>query len=255
MGDTMETKIADSAEMAIERIKKMEENNEWYSNPEANQALMIAKRLRGTKTGMYSSVPIICRAEGCPYASACELVQMNIAPYAEKCPMEIAAIEDLFGRYCRDLDIDPNDESQQVDAIMVKELVDIDVAMLRCDKKMAINADFIIDNVVGMNDEGEALVRKELHPLTEYKEKMRTQKYKTLNLLNSTRKDKHGDTINLAMSSSERASELIMVQSAVLGNDDSEEEAKVKYFDKMKRMQGGNDGVLELAPIIDCEVE
>ena len=251
----MEVKKVPTAEQAIAKIKQMEENNEWYSNPEANQALMVAKRLRKTKNGMYAAVPIICRGSGCPYAESCELMQLGIAPEREKCPLEIAAIEDLFGRYCLDLEIDPSDEAQQVDAIMVKELVDIDISMLRCDKKMAISADFIIDNVVGATEDGEALVRKELHPLTEYKEKLRTQKYKTLNLLNSTRKDKHGDTVNITMTSSERAAQLISVQDAVIVNESSEDDAEREYYEKIERMKNGENDVLEVSPILSEEGE
>lgn len=249
----MEVKQVATAEQAIAKIKKMEENNEWYSNPEANQALMIAKRLRKTKNGMYAAVPIICRAEGCPYAEACELAKIGIAPFGEKCPMEIAAMEDLFGRYCADLNVDPNDESQQVDAIMIKELVDIDISMLRCDKKMAISADFIIDNVIATNEDDEPITRKELHPLTEYKEKLRAQKYKTLNLLNSTRKDKNGNTLNVALSPSERAAQLISIKNAVVVNSEEEDVAEREYYEKMKRMKNGDSEVIDVQPILDIE--
>lgn len=234
----MEVQKAVTAEEAITLIKRMEENNSWYSNPEADASLMVAKRLRQTKHGLYSSVPIICRAETCPYAEACELVQMNIAPFGEKCPMEIAAMEDLFMRYCRELDVDPSDPEQQIDSILIKEVVDIDISLLRCDKKMAINADFIIDNIVGFTDDGDALVKKELHPLTDYKERLRNQKYKTLNLLDSTRKDKKGNEVNVTLSSSERAAQLIQIQEAVVMNDESEDKAKEEYFEKMKRLSG-----------------
>lgn len=226
------------------------DHSAWTTNPSAVQAIEIAKRLRATKHGMYASVPIICKAESCPYAESCELQQMNIAPYGDKCPMEIAAIEDLFTRYCSDMNIDPEDKAQQVDAIMVKEVVDIDISMLRCDKKMAISADFIIDQVVNVTDDGEVISRQELHPLTEYKEKLRAQKFKTLNLLNSTRKDKSGSKLNVTFDPSERAAQMLKVQEDMKALEEQEDDAEQAYYDKMRRLK--ND-IIDVEPILDEE--
>jgi hypothetical protein len=226
------------------------DHSAWTQNPAAVQAIEIAKRLRATKHGLYANVPIICKAEGCPYAESCELQQMGLAPFAEKCPMEIAAIEDLFTRYCSDMNINPEDPTQQVDAIMVKEVVDIDVSMLRCDKKMAINADFIIDQVVGMSEDGEAISRKELHPLTEYKEKLRAQKFKTLNLLNSTRKDKDGSNLNIRFDPSERAAQMLKINEDMKIIDNSEDDAEKTYYEKVRRAKEGGNDVIDVEPIM-----
>lgn len=222
------------------------DHSAWTQNPAAVQAIEIAKRLRNTKHGMYASVPIICKAEGCPYAESCELQQMGLAPFAEKCPMEIAAIEDLFSRYCTDMNINPEDPHQQVDAIMVKEVVDLDISMLRCDKKMAVSADFIIDQVVGMSEDGDAIARKELHPLTEYKEKLRAQKFKTLNLLNSTRKDKEGSKVSVVFDPSERAAQMLQIQKDMVSIDSSEEDAEQAYYDKMRRLKDGDNDIIDV---------
>lgn len=225
------------------------DHSAWTSNPQAVQAIEIAKRLRQTKHGMYAAIPILCKADGCPYAESCELQQLGMAPYKEKCPMEIAAIEDLFSRYCTDLNINPQDPKQQVDSIMVKELVDLDISMLRCDKKMAINADFIIENVVGMTDDNDAITRQELHPLTEYKDKLRAQKYKTLNLLNSTRKDKEGSKVHVVHDPSERAAQMLKIQKDMQVLDKNEDDAEKAYYEKMKRL-GSGAPVVEVEPIV-----
>lgn len=245
----MEVKKVKDAEALIENNNQISTDNEWYSSPEANQALLVAKRLRKTTHGMYASVPIICKAEACPYAESCELQRMEIAPFGEKCPMEIAAIEDLFERYCTDMKIDPSDPNQQVDAIMVKEVVDIDVNMLRCDKKMAISADFIIEQVVGMTEEGGSITRQELHPLTEFKEKLRNQKYKTLNLLNSTRKDKEGNKLTIQVDPSQRAAEMLKINNDMKEIESDEDAAERLYYEKMKRLKSGADHIIDVEPI------
>jgi hypothetical protein len=226
------------------------DHSAWTQNPAAVQAIEVAKRLRQTKHGLYASVPIICKAEACPYAESCELQQMQLAPYGEKCPMEIAAIEDLFVRYCSDMNINPEDPQQQVDAIMVKEVVDLDISMLRCDKKMAVSADFIIDQVVSVTEDGDAISRQELHPLTEYKEKLRAQKFKTLNLLNSTRKDKEGSKTTVVFDPSERASQMLKIKEDMKQLDANEEDAEQAYYEKMRRLK--ND-VIDVEPIMGDE--
>jgi hypothetical protein len=231
---------------AVSEQAKSLDHSAWTSNPAAVQAIDIAKRLRQTKHGMYASVPIICKAEACPYADSCELQQMGLAPYGDKCPMEIAAIEDLFQRYCSDMNINPEDPRQQVDSIMVKEVVDIDISMLRCDKKMAISADFIIDQVVNVDEEGNSITRQELHPLTEYKEKLRAQKFKTLNLLNSTRKDKEGSKVQVTFDPSERAAQMLKIKEDMKALDNQEDDAEKAYYEKMRRL---NNDVIDVEPI------
>ena len=242
--------ITEAGLQAVAEHARNLDHSAWTRNPAAVQSIEVAKRLIQTKHGLYASVPIICKAEACPYAEQCELVQMQMAPYGDKCPMEIAAIEDLFVRYCSDMNINPEDPAQQVDAIMVKEVVDLDISMLRCEKKMAISADFIIQQNVGVTEDGEAITREELHPLTEYKEKLRAQKFKTLNLLNSTRKDKEGSKTTVVFDPSERASEMLKIKKDMAALDDKEEDAEQAYYEKMRRLK--ND-VIDVEPIMDEE--
>lgn len=207
----------------------------WMKNPEAVEALNIARRLRKTTHGLYASVPIICKAEGCPYAESCELQQMGIAPYGEKCPIEIAAMEDLFSKYCKELGIDPMDETQTVDAMQVRDLVDTDIQILRCDHKLAIDADIIIENVIGVTEKKEPVTRKELHPVTEYKDKLINRRNKILQMLNATRKDKAGNVLQLKVDPSERAAEMMNV---INDMKDIEEEESRREQDFLKRYNG-----------------
>jgi hypothetical protein len=231
---------------AISESAKLLDHSAWTRNPKAVEAIEVAKRLRNTKHGLYASVPIICKAESCPYAHSCPLQQAELAPYGEKCPMEIAAIEDLFYRYCEDLRINPDDRSNMIDLVMVKDLVDADIGLLRCDNKMAWDADYVIHNAVGVTDDGEAITKQELHPLTEYKEKLIARKNKTLQLLNSTRKDKEGTKLNVILDPSERAAQMLKVKQDMMLNDEEEEAAEKRYYEKMNKH---NPEVIDVEPI------
>jgi hypothetical protein len=225
-------------------IAKNGESTLWNASDELKEAINVARRLRNTKHGLYASVPIICKGDECPYKENCYFWLNGDAPVSEKCPIEIAAIEDLFERYCKDLNINPEDMKQTVDALMVKELVDIDVALLRCDSKMAINADFIIENVVSVTDSGNAVYRQELHPMLEYKERLRASKYKTLQLLNSTRKDKEGSKIHIELDPSEKAAEMMRLKRDLEIIDVEAEEDEKKYEDKFVKKE-----IISIEPI------
>lgn len=236
-----------------EKAKKLD-HSAWTRNPEAVEAIEVARRLRTTKHGMYASVPIICKSEACPYARSCPLVEAEIAPYGEKCPIEIAAIEDLFERYAEQFNIDLENRkpSETVDLMMIKDLVDADIGLLRCDNKMAWDADYVIHNTVGMTEEGEAITRQELHPLTEYREKLINRKHKTFQLLNSTRKDKEGSRVIIDVDPSEKAAEMLRVRKEIGNLEDEEEQRKLEYFEKMKRINGDQEEeseVIEVEPV------
>lgn len=231
---------------AISEKAKELDHSAWTRNPKAVEAITIARQLRSTKHGLYANVPIICKADACPYAHSCPLLEMELAPYGEKCPIEIAAIEDLFNRYLDEMQIDPNDTKNTVDLMLVKDLVDADIGLLRCDNKMAWDADYVIENAIGMTDEGEAITKKELHPLTEYKEKLIARKNKTLQLLNSTRKDKEGSKLMVTMDPSERAAQMLKVQQDMATHFEDEEEAERKYFEKMQK---NNPTIIDVEPI------
>lgn len=231
---------------AVSAAAKQWDHSAWTRNPAAVEAITVARQLRNTKHGLYANVPIICKAEHCPYAHSCPLIEMQMAPFGDKCPIEIAAIEDLFARYLDEMGIDPSNKKSTVDMMLVKDLVDADIGLLRIDNKMAWDADYVIDNVIGVSDEGEAITKKELHPLTDYKEKLISRKNKTMQLLNSTRKDKAGDKITLQVDPSERAAEMLKVQKDMSSHFDQEQEAERRF---MERMGKKSSDVIDVDPI------
>lgn len=205
----------------------------WTENPVAKGAIEVARRLRSTKHGMYASVPIICKSDQCPYRENCMIYKMAMAPHGEKCPIEIAAIEDLFERYCEELGINQDDPKSSVDLILVRELVDIDISILRCDNKLAVDADFIVQNVVGMTEDQDPIYKNELHPIAEFKQRLYASRHKTFQLLNSTRKDKQGTKITVELDPSERAAEMLRIKQDLKVINHDEIEAEKAYFRRM----------------------
>jgi hypothetical protein len=172
----------------------------------ARQALERANSIQLARHGFYASIPIICRGARCPYAATCQLLKEDLAPVGERCPLEIAAAQRLFQAYVDELKIDPD---SAVDLTLVRELISLDIAILRCENKLAADADFVQEVAVAVTPRGHVITKPEIHRAAEYKDKLLEKRHRVLQLLNSTRKDKAGTKITVQYDPSVRAAELL----------------------------------------------
>lgn len=172
----------------------------------ARQALERADSIQTARHGFYASIPIICRGSACPYACTCRLIREDLAPVGERCPVEIAAAQRLFQAYADELEIDPD---SAVDLTLLRELVSLDIAILRCENRLAADADFVQEVAVAVTPRGHVITRPEIHRAAEYKDKLLEKRHRVLQLLNSTRKDKAGTKITVQYDPSTRAAELL----------------------------------------------
>lgn len=239
---TQDVFFKEQEQLIRQRAEMPQWSSPWSQSSQHELAIRWSRDIRQLKHGMYASIPIICRGESCPYRDNCPLFAEGFAPEGEKCPLEIAAIQDLTERYCTELNIDVEDPYQAIDVMMVKDLVDIDISMLRCDNKMAVTADFIVENVVGVTDNFESITRQELNPILEFKEKLRTMKFKTLQLLNSTRKDKEGQRIVIE-DPSQKAARMMKLRKDIEVIDQESMDEEAKYYDRIK-----NPTIIEIKP-------
>jgi hypothetical protein len=178
----------------------------WKLSDKGREAIQLAVGMAQTKHGLYASIPMLCKGEKCPYASVCPLVEMEKAPEGERCPLEIAMILKKYEEYQQEFGID---ETNVVDMSLVKDLIDYDVQLFRAENKIAVQGDFVEDVVVSVTESGEAITAPQLSKATEYKDKIMTKRFKILELMNSTRKDKAGDKLTLSLDPSSYASQLM----------------------------------------------
>lgn len=145
------------------------------------------------KHGMFAGVPILCKKDKCPYKSTCYLSEKD-REEGERCPIEISAIITRFDMWCKHFDIDSSTEyiksSDLVDASLIKDLVDLEVQTLRAENRIAISGDFIGETVKSVDNKGNAYYEDTVSPEAEFKLSLMEKRYKVLQLLNSTRKDK-----------------------------------------------------------------
>lgn len=176
----------------------------WNGSEQANTAIrkMVNMPL---KHGLMANIPIVCRAERCPYSEVCPLEE-DERPYEERCPVEVAAILQRFNGYMNTMKIDPEN---LVDLSLVKNLVDIEIQILRADSKLASSGDFIDEVITAISNQGVPYSKPEINKAAEFKLKLIGEHAKMLSLLNATRKDKAANKININVDASTYAAELL----------------------------------------------
>lgn len=164
--------------------------------PALIQEISNMNRVYASKHGMFASIPIICRGPDCAYKDVC-LVSAAQRTVGTRCPMEIAAILSRYEQWCAHFEIDTSqdtiDPKDLVDATLIKDLVNIEVQMMRAENKVALNGDFMADTLLDIDKKCNPYFGKIVSPEVEFLMGLQDKKIKILNQLNSTRKDKAND--------------------------------------------------------------
>lgn len=168
----------------------------WGINPAVVKEMANMNRVYSSKHGMFSAIPIICKGQDCAYKDVC-MVSVAQRTIGQRCPMEIAAILARYEQWCSHFDIDTTDDvldsKDLVDATLIKDLVNVEIQMLRAENKVALNGDFMADTLLDIDKKCQPYFGKIVSPETEFLMTLQDKKIKILNQLNSTRKDKAAD--------------------------------------------------------------
>lgn len=177
-------------------------SNTWgYSNV-GIEAKRAAMSMLATKTGMYARIPLMCKAESCPYSESCSLLPYNLAPIGEPCPIETAQIEIRYAGYEKDFNLD---SASFTDKNLVAELINHDIMLERCKALITKEGVLVTDVVAGVSENGEEFYRPEVSKHWEAYERIQKKRNEIYNLMMATRrdnKDKEGsgeDSLTKAM--------------------------------------------------------
>lgn len=184
---------------------------EWIMSERGRAAVEMAVANRSSKYKLYATLPIICRGQACPYAEACFLLDRDMAPVNERCPIEIATAMDMFQSFCAELDVQ---EGQYVDLTLVRDLVDLEIQLSRADRLLAMESSVVQNVAVGVTDKGHVITRPEIHKVIDIKDKLLRRRMEILQLLSATRKDKANNDA-LKMDPSMWAAELMARKKAL----------------------------------------
>jgi len=156
-----------------------------WNEEQVNKAIELV-RPQKTRTAMFSSIPMNCEAEKCVYASTCPLLKENVAPKNNPCPIEMSMVSQFTAEYLEQLDVNPNN---LVEVSMVRDLVDQEVQYIRKTKLLA-KEHFIQENVIGIDQDGQPILKKELHLAVELEDKLHKRRKDLRNQLLATREAK-----------------------------------------------------------------
>lgn len=156
-----------------------------WSDEDKQKAVDLV-RPQKTRTSMFSSIPMNCEASKCIFASTCPLIKENLAPKGSPCPIEMSIVAQFTAEYMEQLDVVPEN---LVEVSMVRDLVDQEVQYIRKTKLLA-KEHFIQENIVGVDSDGQPILKKELHLAVELEDRLHKRRKDLRNQLLATREAK-----------------------------------------------------------------
>lgn len=155
---------------------------ETWTEEDKEKAIDLV-RPQKTRNSMFSSIPMNCEADKCIFASTCPLLKENLAPRNNPCPIEMSMVSQFTAEYMQQLDVNPNN---LVEVSMVRDLVDQEIQYMRKTKLLA-KEHFIQENVIGVDQDGQPILKKELHLAVELEDKLHKRRKDLRNQLLATR--------------------------------------------------------------------
>lgn len=158
---------------------------ETWTAEEKIQAAELVKPQR-TRSLMFSSIPMNCEGPKCIFSSTCPLLKENLAPVSNPCPIEMSIVSQFMAEYMEQLEVHPDN---LVEISMVRDLVDQEVQYIRKTKLLAKES-FVQENIVGTDERGKPIIKKELHLAVELEDRLHKRRKDLRNQLMATREAK-----------------------------------------------------------------
>lgn len=171
----------------FEDIENEEKQSVWDISDKSTEAYSKANEMNALKHGLYASIPIRCKAEDCPYADVCPVQKDGLTTRGEHCVIEASTVENLAQKYMEEYEVTQEDIT---DMGMIRNLVNLDISIFRCEKKLAIDADIVQQVVIGLTEDGREIRQPQINLAYDLQDRLINRRQKTLSLLNGTRKDK-----------------------------------------------------------------
>lgn len=144
-----------------------EELPDYWDSKTKNKVAKLTNK-SNTKKALLTAIPMQCRGPKCVFASTCPLQQEGIAPIGFKCPIELGLVAHLMSDFVEELNVDVENS---IELTQIRDMVNQEVQMLRANKLLA-QEDFIQENVVGVDSDGDPIFKKELHLAVELEDRL-----------------------------------------------------------------------------------
>ena len=151
--------------------------------PEQREQAVDMTRSSRVTHNMFASIPMKCDGPRCPFAAVCEFQKKNMAPVGNPCPIEMAIVKTFMDDYMVEFGVSANN---RVEVGQIRDLVDQEVQYMRKVKILA-QEHFIQENPVGIDSDGNVILRKELHQAVDFEDRIHKRKERLLNQFLATR--------------------------------------------------------------------
>lgn len=194
MSDIFESDLQEEEQLdvAIASRQALEQSlsNIWGHSTLGLEAKKAAMSMLSTKNGMYARIPLMCKANACPYADSCTLLKYNLAPMGEPCPKETAEIELRYAAYDDDFELD---RASFTDRNLISELINYDIMLDRLRALLVKEEVLIVDVVTGITEQGEEYTHPEVSKTWEAYERVEKKRNNIYDLMLATRKSQKAD--------------------------------------------------------------
>lgn len=209
-------------------------NAMWGINPAVLKQITNVSKVYTSKHGMFASVPILCKGDDCAYKDVC-MINKEERIYGSRCPMEIGAILARYEQWCNYFEIKAvNDvvaSEDLVDATLIRDLVNVEVQMLRAENKVALTGDFMADTLLDIDKKCKPYFGKDISPEANFLLQLQDKKVKILNQLNATRKDKAKER-NMSNNPSETAIKIFQEMKNMMKEKDIVDISNLQFDDE-----------------------
>ena len=164
----------------------------WHPELTEEQKEYVNTFLDTQKGAPLASLPVICLWHNCLYKKACALYELEISPTPEgkRCPIEIQMIERWLSQFSEELGIEEGDIS---DMAVLKTLIQWMIFEWRAQAELANDPKINRSSIVGIDKDGDPIVREIMNPAITMLEKAAKTKHKLWEALIATREAKAKD--------------------------------------------------------------
>lgn len=184
--ETKMTSVDEARRRREEFEKNLQSDNPWNRSPLGLEAERASLSMMNTRHGLYARVPIFCKGRKCPYAQSCDLLEANLAPVGERCPVESSRIAQEYYGYADQFDIE---NATMTDKILMSEIISMDILAGRATALMAKEQTPVQDMIIGLSESGEPIMQPAVSKAFEAYDKISRRRNELLQLMNATRKD------------------------------------------------------------------
>ena len=148
----------------------------------------IAQSIGQIRSGVWSTLPMICSGERCPYGQRCPLWEEGVAPVSLDCPLEQYLVQTYLAEYMEALQVT---EDHKIEMGQIGTMVMCDIIIQRARNWMAKRPDGHVDvHATGIDNKGNVVLSRDISVEIKVEEKFDRIRQRNLESLLATRESR-----------------------------------------------------------------